>query len=108
MAQIIHTTYYEHDFALVRRAVYGVQDVFLLILGFRFLLKGLGANPGAYFTQLLYNISQPLVAPFLGVFPSTYGYEAVIEWSTILAMLVYILLAYLLVRALHFLFVPQE
>ncbi len=63
------------------------------ILAFRFVLKLLGANPTAGFTDLLYSLSYPFVAPFLNVFRVGKLEGSVVEWTTLLAMLVYWLLA---------------
>ena len=41
------------------------------LLGFRFILKLLGANPGAGFTDLIYSLTRPLAGPFLTVVRST-------------------------------------
>jgi len=63
------------------------------ILAFRFLLKLFGANPAAGFTGFIYGITQPLAAPFLSVFKIGYVEGTVFEWTTLLAMLVYWLVA---------------
>lgn len=63
------------------------------ILAFRFLLKLFGANPAAGFTSFIYGISYPFAAPFLNVFRITKVEGSVFEWTTLLAMLVYWLIA---------------
>jgi hypothetical protein len=63
------------------------------ILAFRFVLKLLGANPLAGFTGFIYGISYPFAAPFLSVFKITDVNGSVFEWTTLLAMLVYWLVA---------------
>lgn len=79
--------------------VWYIAAIIEVILGFRFLLKLFAANPAAGFTDLIYNLSYPFAAPFLGVFqqsrlPNT---GSVFEWTTLLAMLVYLLIAWGLV-----------
>ena len=69
-----------------------------IILGFRFILKLLAANPNAGFTSLIYNISYPLVAPFLNVFGISDANSGIFEWPTLLAMIVYWLIAYAIIR----------
>ena len=59
------------------------------LLGFRFILKLLGANPGAGFTDLIYTLTRPLAGPFLTVVGSTQIEGSVFEWTTLLAMIVY-------------------
>ena len=63
------------------------------LLAFRFLLKLFGANPLAGFTGFIYGISYPFAAPFLSVFKITDVNGSVFEWTTLLAMLVYWLVA---------------
>ncbi len=72
-----------------------VVEVLLL---FRFVLKLLAANPGAGFTDFIYTISHPFVAPFLLVFRTSAVGGSVFEWSTLLAMLVYWILVWGIIR----------
>ena len=82
--------------------VFGVIEVLLLI---RFALKALGANAETGFAQLIYAITGPLVAPFLGLFgtPTPTG-DAVLEPYTLLAMVVYAAVGWLLARVVWLLF----
>jgi YggT family protein len=77
--------------------IFGVIEVLLLI---RFVLKALGANAGAGFAQLIYGITGPLVAPFLGLFgtPQAAG-GATLELHTLIGLVIYALVAWLLARA---------
>jgi disulfide bond formation protein DsbB len=70
------------------------------LLAFRFVLKFLGANPSAGFSGLIYGVSYPFAAPFLNVFRITQVKGSLVEWTTILAMLVYWLIAWGIVRLL--------
>jgi len=69
-----------------------------VILGFRFVLKFLAANPAAGFTDFVYDLSRPFAAPFLNVFRVTRVEGSVFEWTTLLAMLVYWLVAWGIIR----------
>ena len=69
-----------------------------IVLAFRFLLKLMGANPEAGFTSLIYGISAPFAAPFLAVFRVQRVEGSVLEWTTLLAMLVYWLIAWGIVK----------
>lgn len=70
--------------------VWYVLSVLEAILAIRFFLKLLGANPGAGFTDLMYGLSAPFVAPFLSVFNITpVAAGSVFEWTTLLAMFIY-------------------
>ncbi len=70
------------------------------LLAFRFILKLTGANPEAGFTSFIYSITWPFANPFLAVFPTTTVQDNVFEWTTLLAMLVYWLIAIGVVRLL--------
>lgn len=64
-----------------------------VLLAFRFVLKLTGANPAAGFTSFIYGVTWPFSAPFLAVFPRTIVQGSIFEWTTLLAMLVYWLVA---------------
>jgi len=71
-----------------------------LILALRFALKLFGANPVAGFSSFIYAITGFLVAPFLSVFHITQVLGSIFEWTTLLAMLVYWIVAYAIVKLL--------
>jgi uncharacterized protein YggT (Ycf19 family) len=75
--------------------VFGIIETLILI---RVILKLLAANPDAGFSSLIYGLTAPFVAPFEGVFPAPAGGGSVLELSSILAIIVYILLAWVIVR----------
>ncbi len=71
------------------------------ILGLRFLLKLFGANDTG-FVNWIYEMSQPLLAPFRGIFPSqVFENRYVLELTTLFAMLMYAILALLLVAVIN-------
>jgi uncharacterized protein YggT (Ycf19 family) len=73
--------------------------IFALVEGLivlRLVLKVLGANPAAGFAQFIYGITTPLVAPFLGLFPNQTYQSSVLELSSVVALIVYALVAWLL------------
>lgn len=75
-----------------------------ILIGLRIILKLFGANASVPFVNWVYETSQPLLAPFLGIFPSpVINGSFLIEFSAIFALIVYALLAYLIhwaIRAL--------
>ncbi|MEK7514806.1 MAG: YggT family protein [Patescibacteria group bacterium] len=75
--------------------VFGTVEI---LLAFRFVLKLLGANPGAGFTNAVYNITHVFVSPFLNVFRVTQASGSTLEWTTLLAMLVYWVLAVAIIQ----------
>jgi len=73
-----------------------------VLLGFRIALKALGANPFSGFVNLIYTISDPLALPFAGIVRSSTGSGAVLEWSTVIAAIVYLIVAFGLANLLQF------
>jgi len=69
-----------------------------VLLAFRFVLRLLGANPNSGFTSLIYGISGPFALPFRGVVGASDLGSSVMEWSTLIAMVVYLIVAYGLVK----------
>lgn len=65
-----------------------------IVLAFRFFLRLAGANPAAGFTSFIYAISYPFAEPFIAVFRATVVGDKVFEWTTLLAMVVYLLIAW--------------
>jgi hypothetical protein len=70
------------------------------LLAFRFILKLLGANPIAGFSSFIYKVSYLFAAPFLNVFRITQVRGSVFEWTTLLAMAVYWLIAWGIIKLL--------
>lgn len=70
--------------------ILGLVEVLLV---FRFVLKLLGANPDAGFTSFIYGVTYIFAAPFLNVFSITQVAGSLVEWTTLLAMFVYLVLA---------------
>lgn len=68
------------------------------LLALRFLLKLLGANAEAGFTNLIYSLTYPFATPFLGVFNQSAVSGVIFEWTTLLAMAVYALIAWALIK----------
>lgn len=80
--------------------VWYVLGLIEVLLAFRFVLKLLGANTGAWFTDAVYSASYIFAAPFLNVFRVTQVSGSVFEWTTILAMFVYLVAALGIVKLL--------
>lgn len=67
-------------------------------MAFRFVLKLLAANAGAGFTSFIYGITYPFVLPFISVFRSPKVEGSIFEWTTLLAMFVYWLIALAIIK----------
>lgn len=75
-----------------------------VLLIFRLVLKALGANQYVGFTSLIYSITAPLAVPFNGVVGISATGSSVLEWSTIIAGIVYLCVAWGLVYLLEIIY----
>jgi uncharacterized protein YggT (Ycf19 family) len=75
--------------------VFGLIEGLVLI---RLVLKALGANPQAGFAEFIYGITAPLVGPFFNLFSNPSYQNSVLELSSIVALIVYALVAWLLAK----------
>ncbi|HEX6258573.1 MAG TPA: YggT family protein [Candidatus Saccharimonadales bacterium] len=65
-----------------------------LVLVLRFIFRVVGANPANSFVDWIYDLSSPLIAPFVGIFGSPATTEgavvaSVFEWSSLIGIVVY-------------------
>lgn len=63
-----------------------------VLLGLRFILKLFSANAANGFVNWVYESSAEILGPFRGVFPAANLEGAVVEFSTIFAVVVYAIL----------------
>ena len=96
---------------VLRKIVYYILGAFEALFAFRLIFKLLGANPGNAFVSFIYTISGEFLAPFNGIFRSavTKGIEteSVLEPTTIIAMVVYAVIAYGVVRLIEIYATPK-
>jgi hypothetical protein len=79
----------------ITRMTYFILGVLEVILGLRFIFRLFGASVYNGFIAFLYGLSHVFVAPFNGIFKDqALGSVSVFEISTIIAMLVYALIAW--------------
>jgi uncharacterized protein YggT (Ycf19 family) len=74
------------------------------LLGLRFIFKLIGVNPGNTFATFLYNLTDFFVRPFASLTGAPAADGMVFEFSTILAMIIYALVGWALVRIIYVLF----
>lgn len=78
--------------------VWYIVGIVEALLAFRFILKLLAANPTAGFSSFIYGITQPLAGPFLNVFRIPKVEGSILEWTTLLAMVVYFLIGWAIIK----------
>jgi YggT family protein len=81
--------------------IFAVIDGLLLI---RLVLKLLGANTIAGFTQWIYGVTDVLLAPFRNLLPTIGNEHSQLEMSVVVAILVYALIGWVLARLMAIIF----
>ena len=92
----------------ITNITYFVLAVLEIILLLRLFLRLLGANEASGFVSFLYNLSHIFVAPFNGIFNDQALGRSVFETSTLVAMIVYALLAWGIVSLGRLIFAPTN
>ena len=95
------------SYTLVRitQFIWLVAGVLETLFAVRIILKLIAANPAAGFAQFITNTTAPFLAPFAGLMTNpTASNGSVLEITTLIAMLVYVLLAWGIVRLLWIVF----
>lgn len=79
---------------IAQRIVWFIIGLINIIIALRFIFLLLGANKGAGFTDFIYSMSAPFVAPFVGIFGEPVYGESVFEISSLLAIVIYTLIGW--------------
>jgi len=93
--------------ARIKQIVYFVVGVINVLLVLRFVFLALGASEASGFIRLIYGLSQPFVMPFLGIFGEPTLGASVFEWASLIAIAIYMLLAYGISRVIELLYAPR-
>jgi hypothetical protein len=102
----------EHESGSEQRAATfkATQLIWLLLgileamLALRFIFKLIGVNPANAFATLLYSVTGFFVAPFASLTGAPAAGRIVLEISTLIAMIVYLLIAWALERIVYVIF----
>lgn len=94
---------YETKKAIFRswQIIWYIVAVVEIIIALRVAFKAIGANSLSGFVSLIYGFSDPLTFPFRGIIKSTVTGNSVIEWYSIIAALIYLLIAWGIVSLIH-------
>lgn len=68
------------------------------LIGIRFILRLLAANPDAGFARFIYGVTEVFLVPFTPLFADPEAAGSVLEVSSLVAMLIYALVAWGVVR----------
>ncbi len=90
---------------MATNVVWFIVGLIEIVLGLRFIFKILGANPDSGFISFLYSVSGVLSAPFDTIFgvkaTATQNGVSLFEPSILVAMLIYLLLGWGIVKLLN-------
>lgn len=75
-----------------------ILGVLEILLGIRFVLHLIAANPASGFAQFIYGLSAVFTAPFTGLVATPAAGGATLEVTTLIAMVVYALLFWIVMR----------
>jgi uncharacterized membrane protein len=87
-------------FMQIDRIMYTLLGILEIVLGLRFVLKLIAANPASGFTVFIYGITGVFMAPFNALVGTPKVGGSVLEITTLIAMAVYALLFWILARVL--------
>ena len=82
----------------ITRIIWTFLGVLEILLGLRFMLKLIGANPESGFAWFVYGLSGLFVMPFTDLVPSWLNGKTILEVTTLIAMAVYVLFFWGVVR----------
>jgi len=85
----------------VTRIVWTILGILEILLGLRFMLKLIAANPDSGFAAFMYGITGPFVAPFTGLVGTPSSGEMILEVTTLIAMAVYALFFWVVLRVVE-------
>lgn len=89
----------EYHMNVAARVIYFVGGLLLILLGLRFLLALLGANPNNGFANFIYTTSHPFASPFFSLFSYDQRLgRSRFELGTLVAIIVYALVTAILAR----------
>jgi YggT family protein len=87
--------------ALVTQIIGAILSVLEILLGLRFILKLIAANPNSGFAVFIYGITKPFVAPFTGLVGTPTSGGTIFEVTTLIAMAVYALFFWVVIRVVQ-------
>ncbi|HET9014979.1 MAG TPA: hypothetical protein VFN57_05245 [Thermomicrobiaceae bacterium] len=91
-------------YARAVNVVWTIIGLIEALIGLRVLLRLIAANPGNPFVHFVYALSGVFVNPFLGIVHDPSSGGAVLEVNSLIAMLVYLLIGWAVVRLIWLLF----
>lgn len=95
-----------HNYRAVQY-IWLVAGVVTTLIAFRFVLKLLGASLQSGFVTFVYGVTDFMVAPFRAIFPAASGSSSSIDIASLVALVVYALVAWGLVSLVKLMTAPR-
>jgi len=92
----------------IASVIWFVTGLLEAALGLRIVFRLLEANESSGFVRFIYNFTDPFVAPFNGIFNDPASEGAVLDTSALVAMVIYALAVWAIVRLMWLLFDRAE
>lgn len=77
----------------INQIIWYILGLVEVLLAFRIVLKALGANADSGFTSFIYSITGPFALPFRGILGESIDGSSLFEWSSVFAVVVYLVIA---------------
>jgi YggT family protein len=87
--------------ARLTQVIWAILSLLEVLLGLRFILKLIAANPSSGFAVFIYGITQPFLAPFAALVGTPSSGGTILEVTTLIAMAVYALFFWIVVRVIR-------
>ena len=88
----------------VTQFVWLLTGILEAAIGIRVLLKLMAANPNAGFADFIYAVTTPFLLPFFGLTATPAANGAVLEIPSLIAMVVYAIVGWILVKLVWIIF----
>ncbi len=98
----------QNEINKVNGVIWLLAGILEALIGLRVILKVLAANPANSFASFIYNVSHLFLAPFFGLVGEPRSDGNVLEISSLIAMVVYFLIAVAIVRLVEISMMPTR
>ncbi|MFO7167228.1 MAG: hypothetical protein DIU80_004295 [Chloroflexota bacterium] len=94
--------------ARIKQVIYFISGAIAVLLAARFALLLLGASEASAFVRFVYGLSAPFMLPFVGIFGEPSFGSSVVEWASLVGIIVYMLVGYGLARLVELIYAPAR
>ncbi|MDO8736197.1 MAG: YggT family protein [Thermoleophilia bacterium] len=98
----------ENEIGRINGIVWLLLGIVEVIIGMRVVLKLLAANPDNAFASFIYRVARVFVWPFFGLVAEPTSNGSVFEVGSIIAMAVYLLIAWGITRLIYLVMMPSR